>query len=147
MGDCGWFTQWVMGDSPSGWWVIWVIHPGWWVGYGWWHLFAPWDRHILKNDLKKWGAGDPLNFSNFFAKIVFLMLLYKTVTKFLCKSTNFGYFWPLQNRYFSTKTVKNSSKIEISQKAITRTKKYICTNILHIILDIFVKKFRQKNLF
>jgi len=105
------------------------------------------DRHILKNDLKKWGAGDPLNFSNFFAKIVFLVLLYKTVTKFLCKSTNFGYFWPLQNRYFSTKTVKNSSKIEISQKAITRTKKYICTNILHIILDIFVKKFRQKNLF
>ena len=105
------------------------------------------DRHILKNDLKKWGAGDPLNFSNFFAKIVFLVLLYKTVTKFLCKSTNFGYFWPLQNRYFSTKTVKNSSKIEISQKAITRTKKYICTNILHIIVDIFVKKFRQKNLF
>ena len=50
------------------------------------------DRHILKNDLKKWGAGDPLNFSNFFAKIVFLVLLYKTVTKFLCKSTNFGYF-------------------------------------------------------
>jgi len=50
------------------------------------------DRHILKNDLKKWGAGDPLNFSNFFAKIVFLVLLYKTVTKFLNKSTNFGYF-------------------------------------------------------
>ena len=41
------------------------------------------DRHILKNDLKKCGTGDPLNFLNFFAKIVFLVLLYTTVTKFL----------------------------------------------------------------
>ena len=50
------------------------------------------DRHILKKDPKKWGTGDPLKLSNFFAKIVFLVLLYKTASKFLKKSTNFGYF-------------------------------------------------------
>jgi hypothetical protein len=40
------------------------------------------DRHILKKDPKKWGTGDPLKFSNFFAKIVFLVLLYKTASNF-----------------------------------------------------------------
>ena len=50
------------------------------------------DRHILKKDPKKWGTGDPLKLSSFFAKIVFLVLLYKTVSKIFFKSTNFGYF-------------------------------------------------------
>jgi hypothetical protein len=69
------------------------------------------DRHILKKDPKKWGTGDPLKLSNFFAKIVFLVLLYKTASKFFLNRQILGTFDPLKNVTFLLKHQKLAEKL------------------------------------
>ena len=69
------------------------------------------DRHILKKDPKKWGTGDPLKLSSFFAKIVFLVLLYKIVSKFFLNRQILGTFDPLKNVTFLLKHQKLAEKL------------------------------------
>ena len=69
------------------------------------------DRHILKKDPKKWGTVDPLKLSSFFDKIVFLVLLYKTASKFFLNRQILGTFDPLKNVTFLLKHQKLAEKL------------------------------------